>query len=88
MYQYFTDPGHGWLKVKKSELIALKIAEKISSCSYEKNGFVYLEEDCDMHLFVETKFPVRKDAIHFMQNSVKYNHTDHQSTIRNYNLYS
>ena len=51
-YTFYTDPGHGWLRVPMTEIVALNIADKISSYSYQKNGYVYLEEDCDMGLFV------------------------------------
>jgi len=46
--QYYTDPGHGWGKVKRSLLTDLGIADKISSYSYQRGEHVYLEEDCDL----------------------------------------
>ena len=51
-YTYHTDPGHGWLEVGVDELILLGIGEKISSYSYINGGKAYLEEDCDMELFM------------------------------------
>jgi len=51
--QYFTDPGHGWLKVKKADLIDFDIANKVSAFSYMRTDFAYLEEDCDMSLFID-----------------------------------
>lgn len=54
VYTFFTDPGHGWVKVLKQELIDLGIADKISSYSYQKGEYAYLEEDCDASLFFET----------------------------------
>ena len=33
-YRFYTDPGHGWLAVKRQELIDLDIIEKISGYSY------------------------------------------------------
>jgi len=53
VYKYYTDPGHGWLAVKKQELIDLGIADNISPYSYTKGQTVYLEEDRDMFLFVQ-----------------------------------
>lgn len=50
-YIFHTDPGHGWLAVKKSELQFLKIATKITPYSYTKGDTVYLEEDCDAAAF-------------------------------------
>ena len=43
-YTYHSDPGHGWLG----------IGDKISSYSYINGGKAYLEEDCDMGLFIRT----------------------------------
>ena len=51
-YTYHTDPGHGWLEVGVDELILLGIGDKISSYSYIKGDKAYLEEDCDMELFM------------------------------------
>lgn len=51
-YNYHTDPGHGWLEVGVDELILLGIGDKISSYSYIDEGKAYLEEDCDMALFI------------------------------------
>lgn len=51
-YIWAQDAGHAWLAVKRSELDALNIADKISSFSYVKGGTVYLEEDCDAAVFI------------------------------------
>ena len=53
MYLFHSDPGHGWLQVKRQELKDIGILDKISYYSYQKKGDVYLEEDCDYSLFVE-----------------------------------
>jgi hypothetical protein len=53
MYLFHSDPGHGWLQVKRQELAELGILDKISHYSYQNGGDVYLEEDCDYSLFVE-----------------------------------
>lgn len=47
-YVFHSDPGHGWVQVPMTELLDLGIAHKISSYSYMKGCFAYLEEDCDM----------------------------------------
>ena len=52
-YDFYTDPGHGWLEVPRVELESLGIDDKITSCSYEDKDLVYLEEDCDMTTFFE-----------------------------------
>lgn len=49
---YHSDPGHGWLAVKMSELKMFGIEASISSYSYVKGNTVYLEEDCDMSKFI------------------------------------
>ena len=49
--KFMSDSGHGWLSVKKKELIDLGIANKISSYSYMKGQSVYLEEDCDVVVY-------------------------------------
>ena len=50
-YQSYSDPGHGWLKVPRQKLVELGILNKVSSFSYQRKEFVYLEEDCDASLF-------------------------------------
>lgn len=50
---FHSDAGHGWLAVKKKELILLGIAEKITSCSYQKGLTAYLEEDCDAGTYLK-----------------------------------
>ncbi|MCD6434937.1 MAG: hypothetical protein J7L15_00895 [Clostridiales bacterium] len=53
-YCFFTDPGHGWLRVLLTELEPIK--DKISPYSYMRGKYAYLEEDCDMAVFLEHKF--------------------------------
>jgi hypothetical protein len=50
----YSDPGHGWAKVKLSELIKLGIHTRISGYSYRRGEYVYLEEDCDLSLYLTT----------------------------------
>jgi len=56
MFNYHTDPGHGWLavKVKDAKAVGLDVRD-FTSCSYKsKSGqTLYLEEDCDMTIFWE-----------------------------------
>jgi hypothetical protein len=53
-YTFYTDPGHGWLKVSMGDLKSLGIENAISGCSYvSRNGrFAYLEEDMDAGTFM------------------------------------
>ena len=52
-FDIYDDPGHGWLKVPVSLLGRLGIAGKITSYSYLRGKFAYLEEDCDARTFLE-----------------------------------
>ena len=54
-YIFHTDPGHGWVAVKREELIRLNILKEISPYSYQKGQTVYLEEDCDYGVFISAK---------------------------------
>jgi len=54
-YLYHQDPGHGWLQVRREELERLGLLSRITSCSYQRGEWVFLEEDLDMGLFLEAK---------------------------------
>jgi hypothetical protein len=45
---FYSDPGHGWGKVKRHVLHKLGIINSISAYSYQKDDNVFLEEDCDL----------------------------------------
>ena len=49
------DSGHGWGKVLLSELLKYNLIEKISEYSYvdDKLKYAYLEEDCDLGLYID-----------------------------------
>lgn len=48
----FNDPGHAWLSVAITDLIALKIEHEISAYSYMNATRAFLEEDCDASIFL------------------------------------
>lgn len=50
-FRFYSDPGHGWLKVPLDLLAYLGIIGDISSFSYMQCTFAYLEEDCDFEKF-------------------------------------
>ena len=50
---FYEDDSHGWLRVPKQELIESGVVDCISPCSYIKDGYIYLEEDCDLATFVD-----------------------------------
>ena len=77
----YDDPGHGWLKVSRKFLMQIGIADKISSCSYMRGDFVYLEEDCDLTLFVKKMEELGKSVDMPVSNTNKY------SKIRGYDSY-
>lgn len=81
--QFYADPGHGWAKVKKSELVSLNIAHQISSCSYERGDYAYLEEDCDLSIYL--------GALRAHGCAYKFSGTtnaNRSSRIRGYNRYA
>jgi hypothetical protein len=81
-YDFFSDPAHGWIKVKRSELERLGIADKISGYSYQKGDYVYLEEDADGTLFADAK------KAHNEPVNLRSHIADKSSKIRSYDSYS
>lgn len=77
----FEDPGHGWCRVRRAEKLFQKVAKDITSFSYQRGDYVYLEEDCDLGLYykacVEAGYEIEW----------KYNHTNKTSKIRGYEAY-
>lgn len=51
--RFHTDPGHGWLEVTASmaQQFLREKYRQISRYSYQLNGVLFLEEDCDAPLF-------------------------------------
>lgn len=84
-FNFYTDPGHGWLKVPMKLLKELKIEKDISCHSYYRKGHVYLEEDCDLLKFVNAMKEQRNWT--FLEQNIKSSHTDRSSKIRNYEMY-
>jgi hypothetical protein len=62
-------------------LVALGIADKISTYSYQNGANAFLEEDCDLSTLI--------GALRQRGYEIKFNesHTDKQSKIRNYSTY-
>ena len=50
---YYSDPGHGWVRVPRRLILELGIENEISSFSYMNSKFIYLEEDSDASIFAE-----------------------------------
>jgi len=51
VFDFYSDPGHGWIKVPIKLLDDLDILDKITACSYLRGQYAYLEEDCDATTF-------------------------------------
>ena len=77
-YIYFQDPGHGWLRVPLKTIQDLKL--KVSSYSYQKGRYVYLEEDCDMSEFFK--------VVGKYNFTTKDSFTNSESRIRNFKSFS
>jgi hypothetical protein len=80
-FDCYADPQHGWLKVKRILLIQLKIEHKITSCSYQRGDWVYLEEDVDAGTFIEA-FKATGKTVEF-----RAHHTNRSSRLRNYDCF-
>lgn len=80
-FTYYTDPGHGWVKVEKQLLIKLGIDKKISTYSYMRKDCAYLEEDCDLHTFKRALFGIGIPVV------LVQKHTNKTSKIRSYEGY-
>lgn len=69
MFDFYSDPGHGWLEVRLHDLNKLNLKPTdFSGCSYRSGATLYLEEDCDAGKFIDAwlkanpltpKFPYR-----------------------------
>ena len=79
--QVYSDPGHAWVKVSRSDKTFMKIADKISCFSYQLNDNVYLEEDDDLGTYIDQ---LKKDGYSY---TFKYKHTNDDSRIRKYEPY-
>lgn len=77
----YADPGHAWCKVPRKLLVKLGIEGDITSFSYQRGDFVYLEEDCDLPLLIST-LRVKGKTVEF-----KEFHTNKSSKIRSYDCY-
>jgi hypothetical protein len=69
---FYCDPSHGWLEVMREGIDALQLADKISSYSYARAGWVYLEEDCDAGLYLDAA----KAAGYTLHIVERYSNTD------------
>ena len=71
--KFYHDAGHGWLEVPLDLVNELKLP--ITSCSYKRGKFAYLEEDCDAGKFLQ--------CLGDKPNIIEISHGDN-SPIRSY----
>ena len=77
---FLSDPGHGWLQCSRDVLDLFNV--HTSHCSYERGGFVYLEEDCDAPRLLAA---MKAAGVEVVINEAKQD--SGESKIRNYNSY-
>lgn len=79
--KFYSDPGHGWAKVRISELESLGIKDRITYFSYIRGEWAYLEEDCDFGTYIAA---MKERGIRVKTD---YYHGNRRSRIRGYQWY-
>lgn len=81
VYKFYRDSSHGWLAVKRQDLIELDIESSVTAWSYESRSghTVYLEEDSDMSLFFKAY-----ETKHGTKPQLMISDIDGRSSIRSY----
>lgn len=78
-FTFFTDPSHGWLKVKITDLPRIGLrTDDFTPFSYQYGDNLYLEEDCDATTFID------KWSKTFGSCDYSIRNTNRQSRIRSY----
>lgn len=80
---FYTDPGHGWLRVTRTLVDHLGCAQQITPYSYQRGRYVYLEEDCDAPLVLRA---LKEQGVTDVQ--LVYREHPHRSTVRSYARYA
>lgn len=78
----YSDPGHSWAKVRREVLKNLGVDKDISSCSYQRGDYVYLEEDLDLGVLCRALLKNNTRVI--FREKV----TNKPSRVRNYDPYT
>ena len=79
-FKFFSDPGHGWLRVDIASAKAVGLEpSNFSQWSYQYNHWLYLEEDCDASLFVKAYMDKHNRA-----PTIHEHVSENSSAIRNY----
>jgi hypothetical protein len=79
---FYSDPSHGWAQIPHRFIYDLGIADKITHYSYQDDDCAYLEEDCDLSLFMQ-KAQAKGWTITFKERNF-----NHDCAIRNYPRYT
>lgn len=80
--KFLCDDSHGWLSVKRKELVELGIENEISAFSYQRGQSVYLEEDCDAPVYIDAQ---KKNGVSVVIIEGKQSR---RSPVRSYKTYS
>ena len=79
-FKFFSDPGHGWLRVDVASAQAVGLEpSSFSKFSYQQGHWLYLEEDMDASIFVKAYMDK-----HNRPPVIKEHHSNRPSVIRNY----
>ena len=81
-FDFYSDPGHGWMAVELELLDHLELLDKITSYSYIRGPRAYLEEDLDAGVLVQA-LKARGVDVAFRERLAKG-----YSRIRNYDPFS
>ena len=77
-FDFYADPGHGWLKVGIGTLNKFGVVDGITSFSYVRGRNVFLEEDSDATRFINAM------KEHDIEVKAKYHSSEKRSKIRGY----
>ena len=87
---FYSDAGHAWLAVNKDDLKILEIDKSITPYSFVNGEKVFLEEDLDASIYIQTLFGIEltdPEWLHFKNNHIKEEYLGDHCMIRNYNRY-
>lgn len=81
VFKHYSDPGHGWVAVKRELIEHFDLLEKISEFSYQKGHTVYLEEDIDAPTVLDE---LTRRGLKWKTETIIH---DNRSSIRTYSRY-
>lgn len=82
-FDFYSDPGHGWLAAPLELLDHLGLLDQVTSYSYIRGGLAYLEEDQDAGVLIAA-LKARGVAVAFRERVA----AARPSRIRNYDPFS